>query len=218
MDDSSSACQWTTSHLTSDQELQTSENIVDSTGRHYSMSTKINANTVLSHDHFPSGFPYGYKMSTLSIAEGGGYPLAAYNGNDYPFGGTSLISVNGTLPGVVAPIASQETIASITSGDSVDVVYWDDSSSKPAVGTFTVSEIHLGKLPGTAYINLNSGGTINGGDSGSGIFYHGQLIGNLSNVTYSFQDVFGETFPSSSQGELIPSYINQSSVATTPVQ
>ena len=210
-------------HNNKRQELQTAKNIVDSQGKHYSMSTKINTNTVLSHDHYGFGYLTGgeYQMSTLMVADGEGFPLFAYDGNGDLTGGTSLLTVNGDLPGFSASLASQDTISMIQPGDLVDVVYWDDSAQTSAIGTFSVSEIHLDDHETTfnnGYININSGGTISAGDSGSGIFYEGQLIGNISSTNYVVPSVFGLLFPTSSQGELLPAYINQSSTATTPVK
>jgi RHS repeat-associated protein len=206
------------------QERQTAQNIVSSSGQHYSMSTKINSSTVLSHDHYALGYLLNgsYQMNTLVVApESGGNFISAYDGNGNIMGGTSLLTVNGTLTAPSAPLASQATIASIRSGDSVDVVYWDDASTSAVVGTFTVRSIQLANsqtAAGVGSVTINSGGAIGPGDSGSGIFFHGQLIGNVSSTEYFLPSVFGKLFPQASRGELLPSYILPYSTATTPVR
>ena len=197
--------------------LQTAQNVTTSakqSGEHWSMSTKINDTTALSHDHYPNYFAYGFTMDTMQV---GGLPVNKYDGNggDFSLGGTSLLTVDGELPGDSATLATQDEIANIQSGSMADVAYWDDSNKQISTTSLKI----LGISPSNGSIVLdNISGILNGGDSGAGIFYDGKLIGNLSGVNYAYRDnVLGPMFPWSAYGELLPDYIKQDSTANTPV-
>jgi hypothetical protein len=72
-------------------------------------------------------------------------------------------------------MASMRTISQLGAGDTVDVVYWDDGREKLAVAVFQIKNI----LNNTIIVLDDPDDIINGGDSGGGVFYNGQLIGNI---------------------------------------
>lgn len=145
---------------------------------HESLGTKISANTVLTHNHFsdlagtfivdPSNTkrPHSISNTTRTISIGS---------RSYQYGDqTRLVYSEIKYSGSFAPIASQQTIKQLRTGDIVDVVYWDDAHGKLAVAEFPIKSIRQGTL----IIFNDPHNIINRGDSGGGVFYNGKLIGN----------------------------------------
>jgi hypothetical protein len=77
------------------------------------------------------------------------------------------------LGGSSAPVADQATIQGLGTGDTITVVFWEDVAGQLAQATFTIAAT----APGTITLS-DPGHVINGGDSGGGAFYQGELIGN----------------------------------------
>jgi hypothetical protein len=144
---------------------------------HESLGTKISPNTVLTHNHFsdlagthivdPSNLkrPHNVTNTTRTTSFGRSRQYGAQ---------TRLVFSTVKYAGDIAPIASKRTIKQLCVGEAVDVVYWDDARKTLAVTVFQIKAIRQG-----AVIVLDDpADIINGGDSGGGVFYHGELIGN----------------------------------------
>ena len=144
---------------------------------HESLGTKITVNTVLTHNHFsdlagtfildPSNVrrPHGVSEATRTTPFGRSRQYGAQ---------TRLVYSSVKYAGSFAPIASQVTIQQLGSGDCLDVVYWDDARQELAVAVFQIRAIR-----NNAVIVLDdSMDIINSGDSGGGVFYNGELVGN----------------------------------------
>ena len=104
-------------------------------------------------------------------------------GQDVVIGGinlgaqTRLVTFSQPLTGAAAPIASPKIILRLGVGDVVDIVYWDDTNNNFVRGQFTISNIDNLRNGGISVDD--PGGLLNPGDSGSGVFFNGELIGNL---------------------------------------
>jgi hypothetical protein len=144
---------------------------------HESLGTKISPNTVLTHNHFsdlagtyildPSSpkRPHGVSKETRTTQFGRSWQFGAQ---------TRLVYSAVKYAGKIAPIASQRTINQLRTGNTVDVVYWDDTHQKLAVAVFQIKDI----LQNSVIVLDDPTDIINGGDSGGGVFYNGELIGN----------------------------------------
>lgn len=144
---------------------------------HESLGTKITANTVLTHNHFsdlagtfildPSNArrPHGVSDTTRTTPFGRSRQYGAQ---------TRLVYSAVKYAGQVSPIASQRTIQHLSTGDTVDVVYWDDARQELAVAVFQIRTIRNN----TVIVLDDPADIINSGDSGGGVFYNGELIGN----------------------------------------
>ena len=144
---------------------------------HESLGTKVNAHTVLTHNHFtdlagtyivdPSNprRPHGVSNKTKTTPIGSSWRYRAQ---------TRLVHSAVAYDGSFAPIASQNTINRLRVGDSVDVVYWDDARSELAVAVFQID----GFRDGSVLVLTDPSNIINRGDSGGGVFFDGELIGN----------------------------------------
>lgn len=196
--------------------LATAVHLVTSEGEHAGLGTQISDNTFITHGHYSYGDltpdPTGEYLAELSVQNqsdvqalvGGSYGENVEGGTWE--GGTTWVTTNSSLLGTAAQIASQETIASIGAGDFIDIVYWDDRREEIRVGSFEVTSQANG------YIVFNNDGRINPGDSGGGIFYNGQLIGNVSTSTFMFGEI-----PISGSGNLIPSSVTSQTKGTRPI-
>jgi len=150
---------------------------VNSRQSHESLGTKINANTVLTHNHFRNlagtyivdpcnpKRPHGLSNSTRTASIGSSIQFDAQ---------TRLVYSAVRYAGSFAPLASQRTLRQLSVGDTVDVVYWDDTHKELAVAEFQIKEIRNN----TIIVLDDPANIINSGDSGGGVFYHGELIGN----------------------------------------
>jgi len=163
--------------------LDTAVNITDSNGNHVSNGTIINKDTVLTHNHQMSPLnSYNAKDAAGNIIPWAG-AMSDPVGQDVVINGinlgaqTRLVTFLQPPMGAEALIASPKTIMGLRVGDLVDIVYWDDANNNFALGQFSVSNVD----------NLRNGGIsvddphnlLNPGDSGSGVFLNGELIGSL---------------------------------------
>ena len=150
---------------------------VNSRQAHESLGTKVSKHSVLTHNHFqnlsgthivdPSNTkrPHGVSNTTRTSAFGRSTRYGAQ---------TRLVHSAVKYAGAVAPIATQRTIKGLRVGDMVNVVYWDDPREQMAVAVFEIRAIK----DNTVIVLNDPANIINGGDSGGGVFYNGQLIGN----------------------------------------
>ena len=106
--------------------------------------------------------------------------------------------------GKAAPIASQRTIKGLGAGDMVDVVYWDDPRGQLAVATFQIKAIQNK----TVIILHDPGNIINGGDSGGGVFYNGELVGNTWRYVQSV-DRAGNQVDKEVHVQIVPAELSQ---------
>jgi hypothetical protein len=196
--------------------LATAVHLVTSEGEHAGLGTQISDNTFVAHGHYSYGDltpgPTGEYLAELSVQNQSGVQTLVgglygenVEGGTWE-GGTTWVTTTSSLLGTAAQIASQETIVSIGAGDFIDIVYWDDRRDEIRVGSFEVTNQANG------YIHFNNNGRINPGDSGGGIFYNGELIGNVSTSTFLFGWI-----PISGSGNLIPSGLNSQTKGTKPI-
>ncbi len=82
--------------------------------------------------------------------------------------------------GSPAPLADIETIMSLSPGDIVQVVYWDDEQDGFAIANLEIDD----PVNEPNFINsirvIDALDVINPGDSGGGVFYNGELVGTIS--------------------------------------
>ena len=174
---------------------------------HESLGTKISPNTVLTHNHFsdlagtyildPASpkRPHGVSNSTRTTQFGRSPQYGAQ---------TRLVYSAVKYAGSTAPIASKRTIAQLGAGDTVDVVYWDDARQELAVAVFQIKDM----LHNTIIVLDDPADIINGGDSGGGVFYNGQLIGNTWRYIERL-DGQGNLVNKDVQVQIVPSELNQ---------
>jgi hypothetical protein len=144
---------------------------------HESLGTKVSANTVLTHNHFSDlagtyildprnpKRPHGVSNTTRTTPFG----RSINNGAQ-----TRLVYSAVEYAGQIAPIAPKRTIKQLEAGDTVDVIYWDDARQELAVEVFQIKAILHNKI----IVLDDSKNIINSGDSGGGVFFNGELIGN----------------------------------------
>jgi hypothetical protein len=151
-------------------------------GGYGSLGTVTTSYTVLSHNHFPKEpeFIDTSGGSNTNVPKGGRCAIGPEIERLDPSTGivsyeqeTSLITAYNPIPGVTpAPLASQQTIDGILVGEYVDVVYQNETGQL-FVGRFQVA------LNKNGVIHISDPNLImNEGDSGGGVYYQGELIGN----------------------------------------
>jgi hypothetical protein len=144
---------------------------------HESLGTKISWNTVLTHNHF-SDLAGTYILDPANPKRPHGVSNTSRTtqfGRSPQYGAqTRLVYSAVKYAGSVAPMAAMSTISQLGAGDTVDVVYWDDVREELAVAVFQIKNIQNN----TIIVLDDPDDIINGGDSGGGVFYNGQLIGN----------------------------------------
>jgi hypothetical protein len=187
-------------------------NITDSIGNHTSLGTQVSGNTVLTHNHF------GSPLNTYSAVDSTGFTQPLSGAASDPIGQdlvidptgvntgqqTRLITFPNQLAGSSAQIASQRTINDLQIGDMVDIVYWDDANSQITTGQFSINDVsNLGN--GAVFVD-DPLGILNPGDSGGGVYYNGQLIGNLWSIV------------GGGHIALVPPGTNEKSKASIPVR
>jgi len=174
---------------------------------HESLGTKISLNTVLTHNHFsdlagtfiydPSkpNRPHGVSKTTRTTQIGRSRQYGAQ---------TRLVYTAVKYAGEIAPIASQRTIRQLRVGAFVDVVYWDDARQALAVAEFQIKEI----MDNTVIVLDDPADIINGGDSGGGVFYNGELIGNTWRYIRSW-DGQGNLIDKDVQVHIVPAELSR---------
>jgi hypothetical protein len=93
---------------------------------------------------------------------------------------TMPLSISSGLGGTTVRIASQSTINGLAAGDTLNVVYWDDAAGQVAVGQFTISSVDSLAI-GALSVDTSSG-NLSHGDSSGGVFYNGELVGNMGAI------------------------------------
>jgi RHS repeat-associated protein len=176
------------------------------TGSHSSLGTQINRNTVLTHNHNQT--PYSSLVAYDSSGKSHNLDSTAKYSQIGPsvFGGkpeTTLLTFSQQLGGNGASIASIETILNLEVGDIVKVIYWTENLSSPDIASFDVIDVSQSKEGGISLKDPK--GIINPGDSGGGVFFNNQLIGN----TWAIE-------PGMVHIALVPQISNDSK-ATTPI-
>jgi len=161
-----------------------------------SLGTWINPTTILTHNHPEPSITGQYFTEDFQVAS-----FADPEGpNVGPDPQTQLISFNSPSAGATANLASQDVISSLKEGSVVQVVYWDDVNERISVIPLTVAKPASN---GTILLN-DPKGIINQGDSGGGVFYNGQLIGNTWGL-----------YPNQPVVATLPSTLKNSDAATT---
>ncbi len=166
--------------------IDTAVKITNNFGEHVAIGTKISENTILTHNHQKSS------LDAYTTVDSSGANYTWVGAMSDPVGRsvvlmgqrlgqqTRLVTYSQSMAGNSAKIASEKTIRGIQVGDLVDIVFWDDDRNQFAVGQFTISDI--GNLRNGTISYDNSKGILNPGDSGGGVFYNSELIGNLWGV------------------------------------
>jgi len=144
---------------------------------HAGLGTKIDAHTVLTHNHFGNqanfcmfnpttpGLTHDIAIKADSRALGHG---------DRYGDQTLVVSTTGEVQGPYAALATRQMISKMAVGEFVQVVYWEDDLSELAIANFQIR----GFLGDSVLVLDDPDDIINQGDSGGGVFYQGSLIGN----------------------------------------
>jgi hypothetical protein len=151
-----------------------------------SLGTLVGPASVLTHNHYPVApvgawaealqiTPLGQATVTAPLAE---LAVEAVNAE------TNRVALDGrpALIAAPAPVAGDDTLAALAAGDVLTVVYWDDAEGALAQGDYAVVAVERGVLT-----LADPGKVINGGDSGGGAFYRGELVGNTLSVVLDLQ-------------------------------
>jgi RHS repeat-associated protein len=145
-------------------------------GEHVGTATKINDTTSVTHNHYIKAPLYMDQIQGIDLVDPAMSDPAGEFRDDWANNQQSRLITLDCMPGKSAPIANERVLDDLRlqSSFKVDVVYWDDQNKHLRVGAFNAS-LNAEKriiIDDPNYI-------INPGDSGGGIFYKGQLIGNL---------------------------------------
>jgi hypothetical protein len=91
--------------------------------------------------------------------------------------GTLLLRLPDTVHLTAVPVADQAAIHRLTTGDWLTVNYWDNATQRLATRDFQL----IKTANGIATL-ADPDRIINPGDSGGGVFFKGQLIGNTWSI------------------------------------
>jgi hypothetical protein len=183
------------------------DNDINTSKLHESLGTKITPNTVLTHIHFsdlastyildPSNpkRPHGVSSTTRTTPFGKSIQYGIQ---------TRLVYSSVKFAGSTAPIASSRTIKQLSAGDSVDVVYWDDARQELAIAVFQIRTVRNN----TMIVLDDPADIINGGDSGGGVFYNGELVGNTWRYVERV-DLEGNQLDKEVHVQIVPAELNQ---------
>jgi hypothetical protein len=143
-----------------------------------SLGTVIGPNWILTHNHF--GIPLGLTDDTLAITDSAGRSTN-WRAADVQLiimsAGTRLLWVPDSAPPSAAPVADQVTLQRLAAGDWLAVNYWDDTARQLVQSDFKIVRIQNGIARLADPDKL-----INAGDSGGGVFFKGQLVGNTWSI------------------------------------
>jgi hypothetical protein len=138
------------------------------TNRGSSLGTHVGSGTVVTHDHFSGPVTSVTYTDSLGLQ---------HRSNSLPKINrtfeTSHLSFVNTKVAPAAPVASASTIANLKQGDEIQVVYYDNYLKTAEYFNTTITRINS-----TAFTFADPLQIINLGDSGGGIFFKGELIGN----------------------------------------
>jgi V8-like Glu-specific endopeptidase len=168
-----------------------------------SNGTVIGPDTILTHNHFDPGTG-NLANETMTFTDVNG------NANAFPMnnldlnpidGGTMLINMPDDLGVPQARLASQETINDLAQGNMLAATYWDDANNRYAAGNFRITAIANG------VITLDDPNLIiNPGDSGSGVYFNDELVGNIWSIN---ADAEGNPLGSFNVALLPPQVVNR---------
>jgi hypothetical protein len=174
-----------------------------------SHGTTIGAHTVLTHNHFsrPADGAFNETMTFVS-ADGQAAELAPSDYIVEPIdGGTLLIHLPENLSLSAAPLAERASIDQLGFGDWLTVTYWDDEAGRLTQQDFMIVHVQ----DGVATL-LDFGRRINTGDSGSGAYSEGKLVGNIWSIYTS-----GDGAPLGAfEVALLPAQVGNSVQAASP--
>jgi hypothetical protein len=140
-----------------------------------SLGTVIGPHLILTHNHF--GATLGTlpdETFTFTDSAEKGYHMRVADVKRISIDrGTLLLRLPDTVELTVLPVAHQATIGRLTAGDWLTVNYWDNAAQRLTTKDFQLitTANGLATLADPEHI-------INRGDSGGGVFFKGQLVGN----------------------------------------
>jgi hypothetical protein len=150
-----------------------------------SLGTRIGPITLSSHDHFEDG-TYNLSLEGASNREFSDAYGNTTTENGTRFGVTHYPRFESTVINVpslittsasISPIANSSTINSISEGDRVSIVYWDEEGERYVERGFNVGDTNSRQI-----ILDDPLGFITHGDSGGPIFFNGGLIGHVDQI------------------------------------
>jgi hypothetical protein len=140
-----------------------------------SLGTVIGPHLILTHNHF--GATLGTQpKETFTIRDSAGRSAHVRVADVKRIAldrGTLLLQLPDTVNLTALPLAEQAAISHLAAGDWLTVNYWDDANQRLAVKAFQL----IKTANGVATL-ADPDRVINPGDSGGGVFFNGQLIGN----------------------------------------
>jgi len=153
--------------------INISEKISETTAlKGISLGTAIGDHSLLTHNHYENAGArlWDYDDRNFNGTSNKHRGIAA----EYIEGKESMVvAVQDPLGIPAAQLANQDTMNSLGEGDILTLVFWDDQASQLTTGDFTITGIQNG----IASVN-DPNNLINSGDSGSGAFFRGELVGN----------------------------------------
>jgi hypothetical protein len=141
-----------------------------------SLGTRVGPGAVLTHNHYhpaPEGARAEALVVTAARQAASVAPLAELD-IETVNAETTRFALAGAPALPAAPIAAAHTLAGLQAGDLITVVYWDDDAGALAQQDFPIAAVGAGVLT-----LADPEHVINGGDSGGGAFYRGELVGNI---------------------------------------
>ena len=146
--------------------------------RGVSQGTAISAHTILTHNHFQHPAESTGEILTILDADGWAMVLAMTDVIFEPIDeGTLLIHLPGNVTLSPAPLANSQVVEGLGLGVWLTVSYWADD-----LGQFVQEDFEIVKLEAGVATLLDAHQHINPGDSGSGTYFEGQLVGNVWSI------------------------------------
>jgi hypothetical protein len=144
-----------------------------------SLGTVVGPNVILTHNHFGQ-LPGAHQNESMTFRGKNGERVQVQYADleTTPVDeGTMLLRLPAGLTLPAAPLADRSVIDRLAAGNWLTVIYWDDVNSRIRQQSFQIAGIENGVVTLADPNRL-----INKGDSGGGVYYEGQLVGNTWSI------------------------------------
>lgn len=142
-----------------------------------SLGTVIGQGLIVSHDHFHPSIGHLDREAWYFTGETGATVRVEAAGVTRRLPGAEVsvlvLPVTTGAPAGPTAVAAETTIAALKPGDRLTVAFWED-----AAGQFAQADLAVVAVAPSVITLADPGHLLNGGDSGGGVYYRGELVGN----------------------------------------
>jgi hypothetical protein len=150
-----------------------------------SLGTIIGPRLILTHNHFSGGLgTLPNETVTIIDSTGRSFPMRTTDVKQVAFDtGTLFLQLPADISLPAASLADQALAKQLTPDDWVTVNYWDETTNQLAAKAFKFIQMKNGVV-----MLADPEHVINPGDSGGGVYFNGQLIGNTRSYNADAND------------------------------